>query len=590
MLDNYAEETQPLFKLLRTEAFRFVIVRYNHYSFVEQLEKDLKRLFPNRPIKKVDAQKLDYTRITNAYFSLNRGFFFIKNFDDVLKEERDSLNVETPQYAAQNERRRHITAGLNLRRDKLAKFPIALFVFVPASTGELYAKIIMEKMPDLWSFRSYILDLEKDITLGRNFTNEVSKIGSDFQLSEIIVHANPNQLTELYRLLALLEKTPKNEIAYKLTLFPQITDAAIEAGAYERALIIIDEWEKNANESDKGIIWIKKGDVFITIGNIDKAIILFEKAFNYFEMKGDKANISVCLERLGSTYAALGNLDKALSFYEDYNRLKQELYSANPTNVDFKKDLANSYGHLGITHTSLGNLDKAMEFYEETNKIFKELYTAYSNNVDFKNGLAVSYEKLGQTHIALGNLEKALGFYEDETVLFEELYAAYPTNVEFKKGLAISYQFLGYMHTVLGNLNIALGFYEEYNRLNKELYAAYPTNVSFKYGLSISYSKLGEIYSALGDLDKALALNEKANSMIKELNLTFSNNVEFKDNLAESLCDLGKFSRDKLLDRVKAKGYFKQAESLWIELVRDAPKFVEFQKSLVQVQKVLEDL
>ena len=277
MSDNYVEETQPLFKLLRTEAFRFVIVRYNHYSFVEQLEKDLKRLFPKRPIKKVDAQKLDYTRISNAYFALKRGFFFIKNFDDVLKEERDSLNVETHQYAAQNERRRHITAGLNLRRDKLAKFPIALFVFVPASTGELYAKIIMEKMPDLWSFRSYILDLEKDISTQRNVVQGdaiivgkakiIGKAGIGF-----INSFNPIEQTELNRLLSLLEKTPKREIAYRLTLYPQIVDAAIETGDYERALLSLDEWEKNANESDKGTIWLKKGDVFTTIGNLDKSL------------------------------------------------------------------------------------------------------------------------------------------------------------------------------------------------------------------------------------------------------------------------------------------------------------------------------
>ena len=51
MLDNYDEETKPLFKLLKTEAFRFVIVRYNHFSFVQQLEidfMDLESLVPSK--------------------------------------------------------------------------------------------------------------------------------------------------------------------------------------------------------------------------------------------------------------------------------------------------------------------------------------------------------------------------------------------------------------------------------------------------------------------------------------------------------------------------------------------------------------
>ena len=639
MSDNYAEETQPLFKLLRTEAFRFVIVRYNHYSFVEQLEKDLKRLFPNRPIKKVDAQKLDYTRITNAYFSLKKGFFFIKNFDDVLKEERDSLNVETPQYAAQNERRRHITAGLNLRRDKLAKFPIALFVFVPASTGELYAKIIMEKMPDLWSFRSIILDLEKDIniTVKPNIVVE-GEIERLFKIRDEITPFNPKQPTELNRLLSLLKKTQKNEIAYRLTLYPQITDASIDSGDYESALSILDEWEDNTNESDKGLIWLKKGDVFTTIGKLEESLKHFEKALTFFENKEDKANIAVCLERLGNTYTTLGNLDKALTFYEERNRigkelyvanpnnvvfklglgwsnqflgnthtsfgnldkaigfygemnhLFEELYAANPNNVDFKNGLAISYSKLGSTHTALGNLDKALSFYIEYNRLEKELYVAYPNNVPFKHGLVISYLKLGDTHTTLGNLDKALVFYEDSTKLMKELYAAYHNNVEFKNSLAASYSRLGDMHTALGNLDKALGFCEDEIVLFEELYSANPNNVEFKNGLAISYSKLGETHTALGNLDKALSFYIEYNRLEKELYDEYPTNVEFKNNLAESFFDLGKFNKDKFLEKAKAKDYFKQAESLWIELVRDAPQFVEYQKFLRIVQKVLTDL
>lgn len=242
MSDNYVEETKPLFKLLKTEAFRFVIVRYNHSSFVQRLEKDLKRLFPNRPVKKVDAKKLDYAHISNAYFALNKGFFFIQNFDDVLKEERDSLGKETPQYAKQNERRRGITAGLNLRRDKLAKYPIALFVFVPASAGELHAKVIMEKMPDLWSFRSWILDLEMETNLniqihsGSGDNIVIGKVFSDKIDEQINFKAKETVLKsqfKLNRLLSLLKNAPKSETAYRLTLFPQITDAAIETGAYK---------------------------------------------------------------------------------------------------------------------------------------------------------------------------------------------------------------------------------------------------------------------------------------------------------------------------------------------------------------------
>ncbi|MGH7597030.1 MAG: tetratricopeptide repeat protein [bacterium] len=108
-----------------------------------------------------------------------------------------------------------------------------------------------------------------------------------------------------------------------------------------------------------------------------------------------KNEIAILCDRIGSYHKTTGNLDKALGFFEEYKRLKKELYDADPNNVPFKNGLAISYEKLGDTHTALGNLDQALRFFEDENDLFKKLYGAYPNNVAFKNGLAVSYIKLG---------------------------------------------------------------------------------------------------------------------------------------------------------------------------------------------------
>ena len=95
---------------------------------------------------------------------------------------------------------------------------------------------------------------------------------------------------------------------------------------------------------------------------------------------------------------------------------------------------------------------------------------------------------------------------------------------------------------------------------------------------------------ALGDLDKALRFYEDYYKLKKELYEAYTNNVSFKNGLAISYYKLGAFSRDQLKDKTKAKAYFKQAEALWMELVRDAPQYVQFQKFLGQVQRDLKDL
>ena len=553
MSDNYTEETRPLFKLLRTEAFRFVIVRFNHYSFLRQLESDLQSRFPDRPFLKADAAASDYRSILDAYFSINRGFFFLENFDDVLKEDRDSLQRETPQMAANNERRRQITAGLNLRRDKLAQSPIALFVFVPATTGELYAKTIMEKMPDLWSFRSLMLDLEKEVATA------VSDITPEKYIPKAeIVNTDD---TELRRLISLLDNTPETELAYRLTLYPQIVNAANDLGKYDLAFSTLDTWEQHVQDNEKPWIWIQKGDILNVFGKLEDALPLFEKAIEQASLSDDKNDVGLGHERLGYLYLLRGDLNNALLHFEKYKEIELELSTKTPSISMFKNNLAISYEKLGSTHTALGNLQQALKFFEDETQLFEELFKDYPNNVAFKNGLAISYERLGSTHTALGNLQQALKFFEDEQKLKEELYNDYPNNVNFKNGLAISYSKLGDTHTALGNLQQALKFFEDNNKLAQELFKDYPNNVAFKNGLAISYYKLGELYEKLEDLEKAFFYFEKGLEMTELTFQSSPDNAQFKKNLKISYNKMGDICQ-KMGKNELAEGYFEKARGL----------------------------
>ena len=584
MSDNYVEETQPLFKLLRTEAFRFVIVRYNHYSFIRQLEEDLQQRFPERPIKKIDAKNIDYQQLITAYFALKKGFFFIENFDDILKEERDSLQKETPALAIENERRRHIAAGLNLRRDKLAKYPIALFVFLPASVDKLPAKTLMEKMPDLWSFRSWMLDLEKGELKGsidKIIVDNLRKLAKNNL--EIIKQTEKIKLNSL---LLRLRSIPEEEVAYRLTLYPQIVDSATEIYDYQLALKSLNEWEVISNESDKGRIWLKKGDIFREKGELKTALSFFEKAKFHFEKNGDKANVGVCFSKLGDVQMDLGNLEIALNYFEKDLVSIKELYEAYPENVKFKGGLAISYFKLGDIEKALGNFNKALKFFEKGSVLSKELYKTYPENIRFKDSLAISYEKLGGMQKALGNLDKALQYFEDEMILFKELYATYPENVRFKEGLAVSYEKLGGMQKALGNLDAALNFFEERFVLAKELYVAYPENVSFKDNLAVSYLKLGDVHHDLGDLKTALQYFEDYSKLEKELYVAYPENVGYKNGLAISYCNLAQVY-GALNKTQQAKSYFEQAAVLLAQLANDFPAYAEFQRNYKNVQQDL---
>ncbi len=158
------------------------------------------------------------------------------------------------------------------------------------------------------------------------------------------------------------------------------------------------------------------------------------------------------------------------------------------------------------------------------------------------NWLSVLCDRMGYYYLQIGNLAKALSIYEKEFELVEILLVAEPEHQDYKNSLATTLSWLGSTQSAMGNMEKALSYYEQYNALEEELYALNPQNVEFKNGLAISYAKLAQ------------------------------------------------FSRDNLNDKKQAINYFQQAEALWLELVCDAPRYLQFQQLLGMVREDLEEL
>ncbi len=478
MSDNYEDETRPLFRHLRTEAFRFIIVRFNHYSFLKRLENDLKSHFPERPLVRLDAEKHTFQSLSTKYYAQENGFFWIENFDNLLRENQDET---------QNQRKHEITAGLNLRRDTLAKKPIALFIFVRADE-ELYARLIMHKMPDLWSFRSLILDLEREIV-----PKDENLFLQDFQDIQILEKEQIQAKTEeLEKLQAIVAQTSATEVALLDTLYPQIVDLQKELGKYEEVLITCRTWEKIA--SDKAFVFFHIAYMYKKIGKIEDAQNYFRKALFEWKQNNHQNNIALVYEQLGNIELQKGNTEKALDFFEKETTIFEKLYEEQPNELLIKHGLAIAYQFMGIVYAKLESWEKALLYYEKYNQFEQELHENAPEHLDIKHKLALSYERLGNAHRNLGNQHKVLFFYEEFNQLMKELYQSEPTNLYFKNNLAASYERLGLHAKERDNKTEAKEYYLlQSQKLRKELVQQVPSNSQYRNGLQWVEEKLKEI-------------------------------------------------------------------------------------------------
>ena len=614
MSDNYAEETSPLFKSLRKEDFRFFIVFFEHYSLAERLEAEVRLRHADRPATAIDCRVATYEQILSHYLEQQSGFIFLHHFQDVIQLQHDSEGRETSDMRPENDRRRGITVGLNLRRDRLATFPIALFLMVGPYPTEYKARPLMEKMPDLWSFRSLILDLKLDrkpvmrgdgaaLVTMRSLENpiEISSLGGNTAASK---------RKELAKLEAELSRIPVTEQVLRMRLQEQVMTLLRELGEEDR----LRELQVERNRSARAIS-SKRGQLLqIKIAGLQPIKLLGVEAIQVYlpTLTDQELQLLSIFSVLPSEWIPFIRLEALLTDFEELedvllSLVHKGLLGYEAETVSFKmremvRQIARKQNEERIYADAEPLIDALVERleYDSSGHITGSSYadagyyarlgevvvTAFPAPY---NQIAILNDRLGNYYTTLGDLGKALGYFEEQNRLSKELHAAYPGKVGFKNDLAVSYSKLGNTHAELGDLGKALEYFEEFNGLENELHAAYPDNVRFKSNLAISYSNLGNTHAELGDLGKALGYFEEQNSLVKELHAAYPDNVDFKNSMAISYSKLGEtYAAQGDLD--KALRFFEEQNPLFKELFTSFPDNVGFKNGLAVSYWKLGDL
>jgi tetratricopeptide (TPR) repeat protein len=296
-------EIDILIKNLKPPVFRFIIIKSIHpEQAISLVKKKIKENLPNKKSIVLKTEGKDYRELMDFVYANAKNIILIQDFDKLANNKDVSI-------------------GFNQRRDKLADLNLAILAFVPDNNG---VQDIMNNLPDLWSFRSSIIEFEFEPLQEKKKAEKTGEIDSDITYIE--------------------HNTAKKE--YK-TIIKRIKN-----------LDIIDENLPLLNAS-----YIRLFDTCYSLGKYKEGLDFTKKLYDIavkfdYEEKIPKLYSDI-LDWLGRFYYELSEYNKATSYFEKALNINIKAFGEEYPNT------AKSFNSLGVAWQALGEYEKAINYYNK---------------------------------------------------------------------------------------------------------------------------------------------------------------------------------------------------------------------------------
>src|SRR3972149_7113426 len=414
---EFDEQVDLLVSTVKSEIFHFIVIQYNHVSVIQRIKNILHFNYPERPSTVFKIKENTYNSLISNLNKFSKGFFYLEDFENLLKDDT-------------------IYPSFNQQRDKIASYPIALIAFLPY--GKAVLNECIKKIPDMWSFRSIVLDLGIDIKKEFVSASISQPIHSDYDIySGLSKDDRLKTLQSLKRRLSRIEVN-KGNLGLLNSLYLQIIQLCDELGIYEEGLNINQKFLQIAHENDYkndqpkllSDIYNYLAKFYWYLANLEKAEKYINESLKLIEDKpriyklainSRQSNLALVYKDLGRYEEAVGLLDKALK--SDIKNFGEN----HPTSVRIQSNLALVYKDLGRYEEAAILLEKALK------SDIKNFGANHPTVAGSQSNLALVYKDLGRYEEAVGLLERAL---KSDIKNFGENH---PTSVRIQSNLALVY-------------------------------------------------------------------------------------------------------------------------------------------------------
>ena len=256
---------------------------------------------------------------------------------------------------------------------------------------------------------------------------------------------------------------------------------------------------------------------------------------------------------LGEHASARTSLSKGIGLLE-------QLVSANPSNADDQRLLAQSYSSLSYLTPPAESEAHANRSFEIYRHLRAKNPNKEQSEYDYAGAL---WDRANQVRTK-GDAGAAIKHFREAAEIYETLYRNTGNN-RYRRGASLTYKNVGSVYRVTGDAEAALASYEKALEYDKQIAADSPENVQAILGLSFSHRGIGEALTDLKQFDRALVELNKAIAIQERLFADDTKNDFLADALGESYLGAAVLHRERF-EFAKAETYFRKV----FELERDA--------------------
>jgi CHAT domain-containing protein/Tfp pilus assembly protein PilF len=260
----------------------------------------------------------------------------------------------------------------------------------------------------------------------------------------------PNTIKELETLLALVNQhLAPNDWRIKAVALNDLGSQYRQTGQIERAVVLLQEaYELFLSHGDRRGQASSLNNLAIIhgiTGNYSLARELVEKALALRYAENDRAGAANVLNSLVAISNDLGEPDKALEYLE---RARKEWQTPGELSPDDQGRLANLLNSLAAVSDKLGQWEKARDYYDQALAMFSEGDPNRAATLDNK----------GELYASFGDLKKARECYDQAL----SIMPAEKFNVDIKAGILVH---LGQLFYLQGDLTNAVAAFEQAREL-----------------------------------------------------------------------------------------------------------------------------